>query len=128
MMSDTSTPPAIPGPEGKTGALVVYLLYLLSIPSVGLFALVGLVVAYALRNSAEGVVRTHIERQIRIGWAWVWWHIAIAVAVVIGVPLMLVLIGFVIVWAAGIVAVLVNVWLAVVSILAGMRLLNDQPA
>jgi uncharacterized membrane protein len=118
-MSDTPPTPAIVGDEGKTGSLVVYLLYLLSIPSVGLFALIGLVVAYALRSQAQGVVRSHIERQIRIGWAWVWWHIAIAVAIVIGIPLMLVLIGFVIVWAAGIVAVLINVWLAVVSILAG---------
>ena len=54
--------------EGRPGAAVVWLLYLLSIPSAGVLALVGLISAYALRGGAHGWVRTHYDRQVRIFW------------------------------------------------------------
>ena len=114
--------------EGKPAALVAWGLYILSIPSANVLVLVGLVVAYAARNSATGIPRQHIEAQIALFWSVFWWTIAlwvliaissIASIVLIGIPFLLL---FLLLWF------LLSVWFTVKSILGVLNLLSDRPA
>ena len=61
--------------EGRPAAAIVWILYILSIPSAGTLVLVGLVIGYVARGSAHGWVRSHFDQQIRIFWQSFWWHI-----------------------------------------------------
>ena len=128
----TSTPPDR-GPrfgghsdEGKVAALVTSALYILSIPSVGILVLIGLVVAYAARGNASNVARQHIDAQIRLFWSTVMWTIIFSVlwlvslllsAVLIGIPFLFVF------WAA---LFLLMVWFTVKSIFGLINLLGDR--
>jgi len=112
--------------EGKVAALVTWALYILSIPSVGILVLIGLVVAYAARGNASNVARQHIDAQIRLFWSTVMWTIIFSVlwlvslllsAVLIGIPFLFVF------WAA---LFLLMVWFTVKSILGLINLLGDR--
>ena len=112
--------------EGKVAALVTWALYILSIPSVGILVLLGLVVAYAARGNASNVARQHIDAQIRLFWSTVMWTIIFSVlwlvslllsAVLIGIPFLFVF------WAA---LFLLMVWFTVKSILGLINLLGDR--
>ena len=112
--------------EGKVAALVTWALYILSIPSVGILVLIGLVVAYAARGNASNVARQHIDAQIRLFWSTVMWTIIFSVlwlvslllsAVLIGIPFLFVF------WAA---LFLLMVWFTVKSIFGLINLLGDR--
>ena len=47
--------------EGKPAALIAWGLYILSLPSANLLAVVGLIVAYAGRGGSDGLSRAHID-------------------------------------------------------------------
>ena len=79
--------------EGKVAALVTWALYILSIPSVGILVLIGLVVAYAARGNASNVARQHIDAQIRLFWSTVMWTIIFSVLWLVSLLLSAVLIG-----------------------------------
>ena len=112
--------------EGKVAAVIAWALYILSIPSVGILVLIGLVVAYAARGNASNVARQHIDAQIRLFWSTVMWTIIFSVlwlvslllsAVLIGIPFLFVF------WAA---LFLLMVWFTVKSILGLINLLGDR--
>lgn len=112
---------------GKPAAIVAWALYILSIPSAGLLVLVGLVVAYAVRGSAQGVARQHIEAQISLFWSTFIWTIVFAVlwfvslllsAILIGIPFLFIF------WGA---LFLLMVWFTVKSILGIVALVQDRP-
>ena len=114
--------------QGKPAAIIAWGLYILSIPSANLLVIVGLLVAYAGRGSAEGVARQHIEAQIRLFWSVFWWTIALwvliavsglASIVLIGIPFLLL---FLLLWF------LLSVWFTVKSVLGVLNLLSDRPA
>lgn len=112
--------------RGRAAALAVYILYLLSIPSFGLFALVGVVVGYVTREGATGVARTHLDDAIAIWWVAFLWAVALFVVMMIGWILTPVLIGFPIlglVWAAGIA---VTIWFIVKSVLGLIALMDGR--
>ena len=113
--------------EGKPAAIVAWALYILSIPSANVLVLVGLVVAYAVRNSAQGNARAHIEAQIALFWSVFWWTIALWILIgisiigsmlVIGIPFLLL---FTLLWF------LLSIWFTVKSILGLLALLQDKP-
>ena len=112
--------------EGKAAALVAWALYILSIPSANILVLVGLVVAYAARGQAVGVVRAHMDAQIQLFWSVFWWTVALWILILISGVLSLVLIGipflllFIALWF------LVSVWFTVKSVLGLLALLNDR--
>ena len=114
--------------EGKPAALIVWGLYILSIPSANVLVLVGLVVAYAARSSAAGVARQHIDAQIALFWSVFWWTIALWVLIAISAVASIVLVGipflllFLVLWF------LLSVWFTVKSVLGVMNLLQDRPA
>jgi len=130
-MSDPITQPTLaPGheAEGKPAALIAWALFILSIPSANVLVLVGLVVAYAARDSATGLPRQHIEAQIALFWSVFWWTIATWVLIVISAVASIVLIGipflllFLALWF------LLSVWFTVKSVLGLIALLDNRPA
>ena len=110
--------------EGRPAAAVVWLLYILSIPSAGVLAIVGLIVAYVSRGSAHGWVRSHFDQQIRIFWQSFWWHVI--PWVVVGL-LSLVLIGLLLLWVPFLISFVLLIWFTVKSVLGLVALLNTRP-
>lgn len=111
---------------GRGAAFVTYVLYLVSIPSAGILALVGVILAYAARAEAQGVARGHIEHQIRYWWTAFWWGVAIAVGYAIGAALTFVLIGIPILALAGLAGLIVMIWFTVTSALGLIALLDGR--
>ena len=114
--------------QGKPAAMLAWACYILSIPSVNLLVVVGLIVAYASRGSATGVARQHIEAQIVLFWSVFWWTIVLWILIAISAVLSFVLIGIpflLLFWGLWF---LVSIWFTVKSVLGLMNLLGDKPA
>ena len=113
---------------GRTTAFLVYVLYLLSIPSAALFALVGVIVALSGRAGAGPVARSHLDDQIRIWFVAFWWAIGIAIAWVIGAVLVFALgLGLLVWWVLGIVTFVVMLWFTIKSLLGLLALIDNRP-
>ena len=112
--------------EGKPAALIAWGLYILSLPSANLLVIVGLLVAYAGRGSAEGVARQHIEAQIRLFWSVFWWTIGLWVLVGVGALLSVILVGVPILLVALLLLLLLHVWFTVKSVICLINLLSDR--
>lgn len=123
-MTTTPLPSSQPG---RASALAVYVLFLLSIPSAAIFALVGVIVAMASRADAGPFARSHLEDQIRIWFVAFWWGVGLAVAGLIGAMLTIVLIGFPILWIVGLIGLLVMIWFTVKSFFGLLALLDGRP-
>src|SRR6185503_1124691 len=95
---------------GRGAALLVYALYLLSIPSAAIFALIGVIVALSSRDGAGPLARSHLDDQVRIWMIAFWWGVFLVIAAIIGVLLTVVLVGFPILWLVGILGFLVMLW------------------
>jgi uncharacterized membrane protein len=121
-----STTP-LPAPEpGRSAAFIVYILYLLSIPSAAIFALFGVIVALAGRDGAGPLARSHLEYQTRIWFTAFWWTIGLAIVAVVGWITFLVG-GFILVWLAGLGALVLYLWFTVVSLFGFLTLLDNRP-
>jgi uncharacterized membrane protein len=118
---------AIDNESGRMSAIAVYALYLLSIPSAGILALVGVIVAYASRDGAGALARSHLDDSIRIWWVAVWWAVAGAVIAAIGWLLVVILIGIPIIWLGALVGFVGFVWFTVKSVLGLLKLLDSRP-
>lgn len=109
--------------ERKAAAAVVWALYILSIPSVNMLVLVGLVVAYAARGSATGVARAHIDAQIALFWSVFWWTVGLWILAgvsfvsIIGIPL-----GYVFLFLL----LILSIWFTVKSIFGILALAGDR--
>lgn len=53
---------------GKPAAMIVWVLYVLALPSANLLALVGMLVAVSARGGATGLARQHLDRQVTLFW------------------------------------------------------------
>jgi uncharacterized membrane protein len=126
-LSDQTFPAAETEP-GRVSALLVYGLYILSIPSAAVFALIGVILAYIARDSAGPIARRHLNEQIRIWWVAFAWSLALLIIGAIGGILTIVLIGFPIIWLAGLAAFIVMIWFTIKSILGFIALLNQRAA
>ncbi|MGZ9114397.1 MAG: hypothetical protein ACXW3K_07215 [Brevundimonas sp.] len=117
--------------QGKPAAMIAWGLYLLSLPSANLLAVVGLIVAYAGRGGATGLALAHIEAQIGLFWSVFWWTILLWIGIaicgisffaapvtgVILVPLALVL---------GLALFFLTVWFTIKSIIGLINLFGDK--
>lgn len=112
---------------GRGAAFLVYALYLLSIPSAAIFALIGVIVALSSRDGASPLARSHLDDQICIWMIAFWWGVFLLVATMIGVILSVVLIGFPILWIAGGLGFLVMVWFTIKSALGLLALMDGRP-
>ena len=108
---------------GKVAALIVWALFILSIPSVWTLVLVGIVVAYAARGSSDGLARQHFDAQLGLFWSVFWWTVALWVLIVIcTVTIILIPVAI----ALGVVLFLLTVWFTVKSVLGLINLLGDR--
>jgi uncharacterized membrane protein len=121
----TNTPP--PEQPGRLSALLVYVLYLLSIPSFAVFALVGVIVAIASRDGAGPFARSHLSDQIRIWFIAFWWSVVLIIAGLVGWMLTFVLIGFPILLLVWIAAGILFIWFTIKSLLGLLALLDGRP-
>lgn len=112
---------------GRGAAFLVYGLYLLSIPSAAIFALIGVIVALSSRDGASPLVRSHLDDQIRIWMIAFWWGLFLLVAAVVGALLTIVLIGFPILWIVGGLGFLMMVWFTIKSALGLLALMDGRP-
>jgi uncharacterized membrane protein len=122
-----STSPTLPEP-GRATAFVVYLLYLLSIPSFFILALIGVIIALSGRAGAGPVARSHLDDQIRIWFIAFWWAIALGIGLVIGAVLIFAFgLGLLIWWLIGIIAFVVMLWFTIKSLLGLLALVDNRP-
>jgi uncharacterized membrane protein len=111
---------------GRGAAILGYGLFLLSIPSAAIFALFGVIVALSSAGDAGPLPRAHLQNQIHIWMTAFWWAIVLFIVALIGWILSLVLIGFPIVWFAGIAGFLVMLWFTIKSALGLLALLDGR--
>jgi len=111
---------------GKAAALVVYVLYLLSIPSAGVLALAGVFVALVSREGASSVWRSHLNGQVHIFGVAFLWGVALFAASIVAYILTVVLIGFPLLWLIGIAYFVIMVWFTVKSVLGFVALLDNR--
>ena len=114
--------------NGRDGAVLAWILNILSIPSANLLVLVGLVVAYASRSSATGLAAQHIEAQIRLFWSVFWITIGLWGLIAVSAVASIFLIGIPFLILFGLLLLLVTIWFTVKSVLGLLALLNDRPA
>ncbi len=118
----------LPAPEpGRSSAFIVYVLYLLSIPSAAVFALFGVIVALAAKDGAGPLARSHLDFQIRTWFTAFWWTIGLAILAMIGWITTIVGIGFILLWLAGLGALILYIWFTVVSLFGLLALLDNRP-
>lgn len=122
-MSTTSLPQAEPG---RTSVFLVYVLYLLSIPSAAIFALLGVIVALAARDGAGPLARSHLDYQIRIWFQAFWWTVGFAVLAVIGAATIWLAVGFIPLAIAAIGGFVLYLWFTVVSFFGLLALLDNR--
>jgi len=120
------TYPAVPESAGRSAAFLVYGLYLLSIPSAGIFALVGVILALSARADAAPMARQHLDDQVRIWFVSFWWHVVLAIVWALGMLLTIVLIGFPILAIVAVLWFILMVWFTIKSLLGMMALLDGR--
>jgi uncharacterized membrane protein len=123
LASTPAPPPSSLAGDEKLMPIVVYVLYLLGWLG-GLTAIVGFVMAYSLKERAPDWARTHYVFLIRTVWIGLIWGIAAALLIVLGLPLTLVLIGFLFLKVAFGILGLLSVWVTVrcvVGLIYAMR-------
>ncbi len=106
---------------------VVYGLYLLSVPSVWAAVLVGLVVAYASRDSAGPRMRSHYEFLIQTFWKSIWWAVIGGLLCLFGGIFTVVLIGIPFLIAGILILCVVHLWFYIRCFMGLYYLLQDQP-
>lgn len=112
---------------GRGAALVVYALYLLSIPSAAIFALIGLIVALVARDGAGPLARSHLDYAVHIWFTAFWWVLGIFLLGAVGVLLSIILIGIPIVWLAWLLGLAVMIWFTVKALLGLLALMDGRP-
>jgi uncharacterized membrane protein len=118
-----------PSEEGKSLGVVVYILYLLSWPTIGLLMIIGVILAYSARGGAAPWVRTHLDKEVRLFWTTLWWMIGAGVLWVAGLLLVPALgLGLLVWWGVGIMILVLAIWFHLTSLLGLIHLAQDRPA
>nr|WP_295109378.1 hypothetical protein [uncultured Caulobacter sp.] len=111
-MTDTTviTPPKTLGAEeDKILPAVVYGLYLLGFTN-GLTFIIGLIVAYANRDSAGPINESHYTFAIRTFWLSIAWFLIGGALILFGIPMLIVLVGLPMIIAGGLIMGAVSLW------------------
>jgi uncharacterized membrane protein len=111
---------------GRGAAILGYGLFLLSIPSAAIFALVGVIVALSSIDGSAPLPRAHLQNQVHIWMVAFWWAVTLIILGVVGALLTIVLIGFPILWLVGIAGLLVMIWFTIKSALGLLALLDGR--
>jgi uncharacterized membrane protein len=133
-MTDPVPPAQTPAPlstslaqDDRVFPIAVYILYLLGLMN-GVTVLIGVVMAYALRNKASELHRTHYIFQIRTFWIGLFVSLFGCVLAGAGFPLVWLFgFGFILWGLAGIVFAAMWVWFLVRSVLGLIKLAQGEP-
>jgi len=102
--------------EDKTMPVICYALYLLAFAT-GITAIIGLVIAYSQRATAGPAMQTHYTFLIRTFWIGLAAMVVGGLACSVGAVLTVILIGFPIMAAGGLILAAASVWYGVRVIL-----------
>lgn len=112
--------------EDRVLPAVVYGLYIFSIPSVWLFVLVGLVLAYANRDTAGPRMATHYQFLIQTFWKSIWWVVIGVVLCIVGAIFSVVLIGIPPLIAGILILTAAHIWFYVRLAVGLIYLVQDE--
>ncbi|MDP1631174.1 MAG: hypothetical protein Q8L66_07115 [Caulobacter sp.] len=112
--------------EDRVLPAAVYGLYILSIPSVWVAVLIGLVVAYANRDTAGPRMKSHYEFLIQTFWKGIWWAMFSIVLIVVGGILSIVLIGIPAFIAGWVLLGAIHIWFYVRCLVGLLYLVRDE--
>jgi uncharacterized membrane protein len=124
-MTQTNAPLASDS-AGRGSAMLVYVLYLLSIPSAAIFALIGVIVSLSSLEGAAPLARAHLQNQVHVWMVAFWWWVVLLIVGVIGALLTIVLIGFPLLWLVGVTGFVVMLWFTIKSALGLLALLDNR--
>jgi uncharacterized membrane protein len=112
--------------EDRVLPAVVYGLYLLSIPSVWVAVLIGLLVAYANRDTAGPRMATHYQFMIQTFWKSIWWFIVGWVLILVGGVFSVLLIGIPVLIAGILILAALHIWFYGRCLIGLLYLVQDQ--
>lgn len=111
---------------GLVPAFAGYGLYLLSIPSLAIFAPVGAVIAWFARNDAAPLARAHLDEQLRLFVIAAMWTVALFALSIPAWLLTIILIGIPLLWAIALAGFVVMVWFTAKSAIGLLKLLGGE--
>lgn len=113
--------------QGRMPALTGYGLYLLSIPSLAIFAPIGAAIAWFARADAAPLARAHLDEQLRLFVIAAIWAVGLFALSIPAWILTIILIGIPLLWMIALAGFVVMVWFTARSALGLMRLMGGQP-
>jgi uncharacterized membrane protein len=113
--------------EDRVLPAVVYGLYILSIPFVWLTVLIGVVLAYANRDTAGPRMASHYQFLIQTFWKSIWWAVIGVVLFVVGLIFSVLLIGIPMLIAGCLILAAVHIWFYVRIAVGLIYLAQDEP-
>lgn len=113
--------------EDRVLPAVVYALYLLSLPSAWVAVLIGLVLAYANRDTAGARMASHYQFLIQTFWKSIWWAVIGLVLVIVGGIFSVLLIGIPVLIAGALILTGVHIWFYVRVAVGLIYLVQDRP-
>jgi uncharacterized membrane protein len=122
---DRSPAPPAATHDDKILPTAIYVLYLVGLFN-GLTILIGLVMAYVLKEGAGERALSHYVFQIRTVWVGLAWAIIASLLFLVGFPLTFIGIGFLIWGLAWTILALLGVWFAVRCAMGLAFILRDQ--
>ena len=96
--------------ESLVAPIVVYVLYMVALPTVGLSSVVGLIMAYALKGEAGPAAHSHYVFQIRTFWLHLLAFPIGLLLLIVGIPLSFVLVGLPLVILGGLLMAGGHIW------------------
>lgn len=112
--------------HGRTQAFAGYGLYLLSVPSLAIFAPVGAAIAWFTRNDAAPLARAHLDEQLRLFVIAAMWAVALFALSIPAWLLTIILIGIPLLWAIALAGFVVMVWFTAKSAIGLLKLLGGE--
>ena len=117
---------AYDAPEDRTLPAVVYALYLIGLFN-GLTILIGLIMAYVLKEGASDRALSHYVFQIRTVWVGIAWAVIGSALWVVGIPLSFVLVGLPLLFVGWGILALLGLWFIVRCVIGLALIARDQP-
>ena len=112
--------------DDKILPTAIYILYLVGLFN-GLTILIGLVMAYVLREGASDRALSHYDFQIRTVWVGIAWAVIGCLLCIVGVPLSFVLVGLPLLFVGWGILALLGLWFIVRCVIGLALIARDQP-
>lgn len=113
--------------ESLVPAIVIYLLFVVTLPTIGLSAVIGLIMAYVLKGDAGPVAWSHYLFQVRTFWLHLLFFPLGLLLVIIGIPLSFVVVGVPILIVGGLMLLGAHVWYVVRCIIGLVIAATGEP-